>query len=127
MTILRFTGEVVAPPESHCTMQCAESDSRLTVVLGLVEEEFAEVISGTIGVSGGVFVQLGVSAIASLQFLALSVGEGESFELVIGDPLVDDSLLIDGVYVASLGAGVAGADIWIKSTAATLQYVAAGA
>lgn len=127
MTVLRFTGEVVAPPESHCAMQCAEGDSRLTVVLGLVEEEFAEVISGTIGVSGGVFVQLGVSVIASLQFLAMSVNEGESFELVIGDPLVDPSLLIDGVYVASLGAGVAGADVWIKSAAATLQYVAAGA
>lgn len=126
MTVLRFTGEVVAPPESNCAMQCVESDSRLTLVLRLVEEEFAEIISGTIGVSGGVFVQLGVSAIASLQFLALSVGEDQTFELVIGDPLVDPSLLIDGVYVASLGTGIAGADVWIKSTTAVLQYVAAG-
>jgi hypothetical protein len=89
VTILQFTGEVLAPPESHCAMTCAERDSLIQMVLAVYEVDLAKILNGTFAISAlSAFTQLGLSAIPSLRFLALSIAEGQTadVEVLIGAP-----------------------------------------
>lgn len=89
MTILRFSGEVVSPPDA-CSMICShDSASKLSFVLDLLEVDYAEILSGTLGLTlQGSFVQLGLAPIDTLRFLALSIAEGQTsdVEVLVGAP-----------------------------------------
>jgi hypothetical protein len=92
MTIVKFTGTVEAPPAQSCAMICNHNHaSELKFILDAFEVEYAEVLSGTLGLTlvGG-FTSLGLGAIASLRFLALSIEEGQltDVEVLIGAPPV---------------------------------------
>jgi hypothetical protein len=87
MTVLRFMGDVQAPPES-CHMSC-EPENALAFLLDVLEVDYGEILTGQIALPGdATYSLLGVGALASLRFLALSVVEGQSNDVgvLIGAP-----------------------------------------